>query len=291
MKNEFNSGILVAGVTRNCALTINEEIYALQNAFKSFSEIHWLIIESDSSDDTQGELTKLESQIKNFRFISLGNLQEKLPLRTERIAYCRNKYLEELETNSIYINLKWVAVVDLDGVNNNITTAAVDSSWSNDNWDACTANQSTAYYDIWALRHPIWSPNDCWDQYEFLKSHNTSRSRALNSAVYSKMITIAQNSKWIEVESAFGGLAIYKKIALLNSRYIGVKPEGKEICEHVELHRQLREKGYKIFINPQLINTGYTEHSNHIKYIPRIKKRLKSLLAAILQHLSFKEKD
>ena len=36
------------------------------------------------------------------------------------------------------------------------------SCWQYQNWDVFTANTSDIYYDIWALRHNNWSPNDCW---------------------------------------------------------------------------------------------------------------------------------
>jgi hypothetical protein len=72
---------------------------------------------------------------------------------------------------------------------------------------------------------------------------------------------------WLKVESAFGGMAIYKRNALLasNSQYIGLNQEGLEVAEHVSLHLDMTQRKYKIFINPSLINTDYTEHSIRFK--------------------------
>jgi hypothetical protein len=128
-------------------------------------------------------------------------------------------------------------------------------------WDVCTANQRGPYYDIWALRHRIWSPNDCWKQYEFLRSHNAQREVAAWAAMYSKMITIGEAEEWIPVDSAFGGLAIYRRCTLDGVRYAGLDEAGEPLCEHVWLNNQIRSSGYRIFINPKLINTADTDQA------------------------------
>ena len=79
------------------------------------------------------------------------------------------------------------------------------------------------------------------------------------------MIHIPEDSPWIEVSSAFGGLAIYKKECLLEGLYVGVTQEGLETCEHVSLHTNISQRGHKIFINPKLINTDFTENSKMYK--------------------------
>jgi len=74
------------------------------------------------------------------------------------------------------------------------------------------------------------------------------------AAVISKQIDITTDMDWIEVDSAFGGMAIYHRRALDKGQYIGIRKDGTEICEHVTLHRQIKEQGFKIFINPALMN-------------------------------------
>jgi hypothetical protein len=48
----------------------------------------------------------------------------------------------------------------------------------------------------------------------------------------------------LEVNSAFGGLGIYKTAAYLASEYSG------EDCEHVPFHARMKEKGWSVFLNP-----------------------------------------
>lgn len=263
--------ILIAGVARNCAATLENEILTLKNAFCEIFQIQWLIIESDSQDETVQRLSAVSEANSDFRYISLGALELELKKRTERLAFCRNVYLEEIRQNSLYSDLDYVVVADFDGVNTQLTKGGVLSCFVDDVWDVCTANQSGGYYDIWALRHPLWSPTDCWEQHRFL-SHfmrfGTAEelSHLSYAAVYSKMICIPAGANWVEVQSAFGGLAIYKAKIIAESNYVGVNSLGDEICEHVALNFHLTlERGYKMFINPALINIDYVDHSAHLR--------------------------
>ncbi len=137
----------------------------------------------------------------------------------------------------------------------------------------CAANQDGPYYDIWALRHKEWCPEDCWAQYNFLNQYRLDFEKNLWGSVYSKMITIAQDSEWIDVDSAFGGLAIYKKTAFDVCRYVGITEMGEEFCEHVYFHRQLKSIGAKLYINPKLINAGMTEHTIHLFFKNPLKRK------------------
>ena len=128
-----------------------------------------------------------------------------------------------------------------------------------------SANQSGRYYDVWALRHPLWSPNDCWEELEFRRRYIKFPELALAYSIRSRMIKIPKNSKWIEVDSAFGGLAIYKsELFSLDGKYSGLTSEGRKTCEHVEFHKSLTESGKRIFINPRLINARITDHSRRM---------------------------
>lgn len=258
------AALVVVGCVRNGAETVGRALDTLARATESFATVQFLVIESDSTDSTLAELARLREQRQRFEFISLGALADRIPARTERIAYCRNRYLEELRNNARYASADYVMVADLDGVNNDLKREAVATCWSGDlPWDVVTANQRDAYYDIWALRHPDWCPVDCHDQYSRLRGL-FGHPRALAIAIHSRMARLSARAAWIEVDSAFGGLAIYRRDALLAGEYSGVAG-GKAVCEHVPLHAQLRAKGYRLFINPALINAHRTDHSARIR--------------------------
>jgi hypothetical protein len=263
------SEVAVVGVARNCAKTIRKDVLRLQASLAFFGKIHFLIIESDSSDRTLSEFEYLSSRISNFRFITLGPLMSDFPLRSERVAYCRNRYISEILSGQNYKNVDYVIVADLDGINNAIDQSGFLSCWTTDTaWDVCTANQLDYYYDIWALRHPTWCPTDCWKTYEQLLPLLGSE-QALEVAVHSKMVRLERRNRMIEVCSAFGGLAVYKRHVLTSSRYTGVSDDGSTICEHVTFHAGIRSKGYKIYINPAMISAKSTDHSIHKKRLAK----------------------
>lgn len=278
----LNNKILVTGVARNCAKTIKKDYSRIATALGSFPNVQWLIIESDSSDGTVTKLKELEAMNNHFRYITLGNLYKDIPLRTERIAYCRNSYINEINTNPEYINLDYVIVADFDGINDSITETGIISCWIRQDWDVCTANQKGPYYDIWALRHPSWSPNDCWAQYKFFIDNKVNPEKSLFSAIHSRMIVISEHTNWIEVDSSFGGFAIYRKICLQGATYSGINADGGEICEHVTLHQQIKSHGYKIFINPQLINAKFTEHTKTLRPLHNSYRKAKNIIKSIL---------
>jgi hypothetical protein len=240
---------------------------------KAVGAAKWFIVESDSVDDTKARLEQLQGAVPGFRFTSLGQLQPAIPGRSDRIAHCRNRYLQEIAAETDYRDVDYVVVADLDNVNELISTEAFESCFERDDWDVCTANQRGPYYDIYALRHPVWSPGDCLAQLRLLMRGGLSEWKALFAAVYSKMIRIGEDTDWIPVTSAFGGLAVYRRQVLGSARYNGRDAAGGEICEHVPFHESL---GARIFINPQLINAGYTEHSKPLLLLPGLKQRAKS---------------
>jgi glycosyltransferase involved in cell wall biosynthesis len=275
----------VVGLARNCGNTIKEDIHSINDAVKEAKAVAWLIVESDSNDRTVEQLEKLQAELSNFQFVSLGQLTDTIPKRTDRISFCRNYYAEELRNNPLFSNVDYVVVADLDGLNSKLTKEAFESSWLRNDWDMCAANQDGPYYDIWALRHKEWCPNDCWAQYSFLNTYRLDFARNLWASVYSKMITIPKDSEWIEVESAFGGFAIYKKWMFDECRYVGISKSGEEFCEHVYFHRILKAKGAKLFINPRLINADLTEHTVGLLFRNQVKRKINSFLTKVLIRL------
>lgn len=268
--------LVVVGCVRNGAKTVRRAVETLARATAGFANVRFLIIESDSTDRTLMELERLRQQSERFEFVSLGSLAERIPARTERIAHCRNRYLEELRDNPRYSSADYVMVADLDGVNNHLRREAVETCWNATVlWDVVTANQRDAYYDIWALRHPDWCPVDCHVQYTRLRAM-FGHPRALAIAIHSRMARVSPRAAWIEVDSAFGGLAIYRRDALLAGQYSGVQG-GQSVCEHVPLHAQLRANGFRIFINPALINAHRTDHSARTRLHVRLRREIEAL--------------
>jgi hypothetical protein len=223
------------------------------------------LVESDSIDNSQQTLLEMKDIINNFNFISIEIPLKSYNFRTERLAVARNKYLAHIRDQIDPVEFPYTVIADFNSLNNKLSIESVISSWARNDWDVVSANQSARYYDIWALRHPIWSPNDCWEQHEFLKNYIRIPEIVNSYSLRSRMIKIPKNSEWIAVDSAFGGFAIYKTRLLKNNVYYeGKNHVGNMTCEHVALNQKLKELGAKIFINPALINTHYTDHSRRM---------------------------
>lgn len=264
MIHHSKANFLIVGLAKDCQASLRNNIHKINKAFSNSNSTKWLIIESDSSDNTVETLELLKKEY-NLEYLSFGMLKGKYPLRTNRIAYCRNQYLEQIRNNPLYKNIDYVVVADLDGVNTNLKPQSVEQCWNIDEkWDACFANQSAPYYDIWALRHRLWSPYDCFEHEKFLKMNGVGEFKSRFTSVYSKMIKIPKNAKPIKVNSAFGGLGIYKRMFFDEGIYEGLDKEGNEVCEHVFFHTE-RKGSKNLFIVPSLINSSYNEHSRQSK--------------------------
>ena len=159
-----------------------------------------------------------------------------------------------------YQEVDFIAMADMDGMNGLITREKIAQCWEVDEpWDVITANQLGEYYDVWALSHPYWNPMDCWEQKRKLEDILGDKV-AQNIAVGCKQSPIDPRADLIEVDSAFGGLGIYTREAFLAGRYAGTDDQagGIDVADHIPFHRDLRSKGFRIFINPALINCDKT---------------------------------
>lgn len=262
--------ILIASIARNIADTFETDYKIILNSFQDFEIIKWVIVESNSSDSSKTTLSKFELKDSIVEFHSLENSNPNIP-RTVALANARNKYLKIFEGYQKKLTIDYLVVYDMNNLNNQLTVESVRSCFARKDWAAVTANQNGPYYDIYALRHEYWNPSDCWETYDYLKILHNQKFRfvwdtALWDSVYSKMIRIKKVSDWVLVDSAFGGVAIYKSKYISGVRYKGTTSTGKPICEHVYFNRGIQKLGGKIYINPSFINFKYTDHSYRKKY-------------------------
>lgn len=254
------STILLAGPVRNVSAQIENEVEKLMASLDQFKNVLCLAVESDSSDDTLVKLDILSKKIPNFSFITVGELSKKLHKRTDRIAYCRNVIVDAVANDPDYQEVDFIAMADMDGMNGLITREKIAQCWEVDEpWDVVTANQLGEYYDTWALSHPYWNPMDCWEQKHRLEDILGHQS-ALDIAIGCKQSPIDPRADLIEVDSAFGGLGIYSRKAFISGRYAGTDDQagGIDVADHIPFHRDLRNKGFRIFINPALVNCDKT---------------------------------
>ena len=135
--------ILVTGIARDVARIIPKEINRIEKELKNIFElVSFLVIESDSKDNTTQVLYDIKSKKSNFNYKSLGNIESALPSRIERLAFCRNTYVKEIRENEIYEDINFIAIVDFDIRNNRLRLCELKKLINEDSWSAIFANQT-----------------------------------------------------------------------------------------------------------------------------------------------------
>jgi hypothetical protein len=255
--------VLVVGTVRNCSKTLTRALRVLEKELVEVGrEPEFFLVESDSNDDTVNQLKDLSSNQANFRFVSFGKLQTTIPDRIQRIAFCRNAYLEELEKLNVDEDrFPHLLVADFDEVNSRIQFPR-NGDWLFSEESVFATNQFGRYYDILALRAEGWVEEDYRVSTKRLIADGIRPLRAYLKAVSQKQMRIRSSTKAFEVQSAFGGLAIYPAKDLVGIRYVPELLSGVLYeCEHVSLAKSLRARGTKIMIAPSLRNKGSLRHT------------------------------
>jgi hypothetical protein len=288
--------ILLVGTVSNVAKSIESELKIVQDAISVFSSYEIYLVESDSKDNTVNILKKIKSAQNNFNYLTLGEIRKKYPNRVERISRCRNHYVEFIREN--YAEKQWdfIAVADLDGMNYKLSKQAILSCFKiNEVWDGLMSNQRFGYYDLYALRSKGWVESDCFTELESAKEINPyirEKSRfdlvnffcmfnhydtLRNQVIYSRMKVIKKKSALIQIESGFGGFAIYKPWIFLLHNY-SINQKVRIVSEHVSFHTSAKINNAKFFINPALINSNFNQYNlNKFKLI-RFTRELKKFL-------------
>ena len=260
MNEKFKKAVIV-GTVRNAERNVCNDVRRIIGAFENHLEVLCLVVESDSSDKTLEELDKYSKVENRFSYITLGDVAPEIPDRIERLRHCRNVYVEAIRNESRYSDADLIIVADLDGINKEINAKAVfEALHCQADWDMLGANQRAKYYDILALRHETWSPKNWLVEYDWLKGF-VGEHKAKRHSLSDRMIRIPRHSDPILVDSAFGGLSIYKRWVFDISDYSRDNPESLNEIDHVTFNRKARNHGAKIYVFPKLINANWTIHS------------------------------
>lgn len=295
------SKVLLVGTISNVSTVLEGELNRVLEALSFCDDVDIFLVESDSTDSTAEKLQYLAGINKKFSFVSLGELSLVLPNRIERLRHCRNFYIEHIRDRYSNESLDYVVVADLDGMNPKISKDGISSCFNNEiNWDACFSNQLAGYSDIYALRCAGWQDKDCFVElseknFGYISSLSSdvvfrniriafNINRIRQSVIYSKMKKIPKTAPWVKVESAFGGLGIYKAEVFFLYNYDKNEVNDVLVSEHVDLHSKLIDSN--LYINPALINANWNTYNlNKFQLIrfTRVLVRKSSKLREILK--------
>jgi len=146
-------------------------------------------------------------------------------------------------------------------------------AFKSSDWDAVFANTTGAYYDIWALRSDAMT-YDCWDLVRHFMQQGFARDVAKAVCITPYQVVLPKKPTLIPVQSAFGGLGLYRLAKTRGCRYDGLtracscthvnqfpSPCAPERCEHVAFHQDMIEKhGAKLFIHTEIQVKPALEH-------------------------------
>ncbi len=264
-----NKSLYFVGLSKNCFKTLKKNLDFLKE-FKAYSEykIYIFIIDSDSNDGTKKFCEELKKDKTIDEFIEMDNLSDKYQSRIKKLVLCRNEGLKQIKKSfkepSLFLpmdmDLDLFKFMDNDKFNNLL------EYFINNEIDALFPFSIPYYYDIFALRKKGWVNGNNVNKADVLK-----RTLILGSFFINYFYIIRKQyssnkfrNDLIDVESAFGGMAIYKitRSEILDNTYKWDHENSRKVCEH-------------IFFN-ELFNKKFILKSWHIE-TPREHKNFKSL--------------
>jgi hypothetical protein len=208
--------ILVCGVIKNGEKGFKNAKKCILNLVERFYDYRVIIHENNSSDNTKNLYMDWANSDKKLifstDFLSKDFITAYTPrigdYRCEFIARARNIVLSKALLNE-FDDFDYVLMADLDefgewdiqGIINTIENPEFE-------WDMVCANGS---YDIYPVRSPEFRLSP-----EIISYKLWLKFAPIISVLYSNRL---RNSGWYRVESAFGGIAIYKREALKGCTY------------------------------------------------------------------------
>ncbi len=260
-QNQGDKRVCIVGCARNIGQFIDKTMQKMRELKATFHpESRIIVAENDSTDDTKRILMDHAKEDKNITILNYDG-KVSMPLRTERLAFLRNELISHVNQN--YPDCDYVINADLDIITHSLDVNKVHDvlrKMENTPWDALFANSQPYYYDIWALRSSkIGCEVDCWDAVHHNPSPDANVKYVNN---YTK--PIPTDASPFLVDSAFGGLGIYRMKSIKGSKYDGVtrfctlghsdvSKCNRECCEHVAFHADMKKNGHgNLYIVPEL---------------------------------------
>ena len=268
MKKNLLGKAIFAGCVRNCERWLPKVLTNIEKYSSYFFKSHFIFIENDSTDNTKEILGKWYKN-RNCSSINMDGLKN-IPKRGLRLEAARNAYLKIIKDSNSLKKYDYLIVMDFDDVSifeiekKNILKS-IEFLNSDKSIAGVFSNQRGMYYDMWTLRHKTICPVDVWEEILDYKIKNKVTDEiAYECTLKKRKFNLDENNSPLEVDSAFGGFAIYKMDYILKNQkpYIGskIKKIDKnntikwQVCEHVQFNMGIKDLGGKLYILPYLIN-------------------------------------
>ena len=268
--------IVVVGIARDAEPHLPAVLSNMERISSLAGDCGFVVLENDSTDRTKEIILRWGACRRNFVFLNKDGLG-KVAARTVRLETARNAYVDLLRSHEVFRGFDYAVLMDMDDANVYPIDAerivdALEFLSGDERHAAVFANQIGYYYDLWALRHPTLCPGDIWEEVsDHVRLHGVSDDYAFDMKFAPRMASFPVDAQRIPVDSAFGGLGIYRLRYILENphRYLGSKEkvttsvDGRsttwriQTCEHVHFHAGIRSQGGELFIDPALVNGAY----------------------------------
>lgn len=254
-KDLKESKIIICGIARNVEKAIPATIRSIQTIGEHFGDYRVFIYENNSTDNTAKKFR--EWQARNPRvtlisenlsdedfFVQEGDVRRKI-YKTEILAKGRNLVVGKALQQE-FDDYEYILMADMDFARPWFIEGILTSFDFNEEWDAITANgimEKGDYWDWYAFRHPIIPFGPELYGPSWWSSHRKWRS----------LIQFNLSDPFFRVQSAFGGLAIYKRASVQNAFYSGVvTPDLEELMQGVIDANDERSKSFISWHQQQL---------------------------------------
>ena len=239
-----NASVVICGITRNDAETLPLAIQRIERMAACFRDHHVVVFENDSTDRTPALLGEWAGRNPNVTVLSEPSQGvQGLPSdRFERLALCRNRYVDWMNATAKGGREGYVIVLDFD-LRGGWSLDGIASTFAENDWDAVGSNSlgyhnlRRTYYDMAALRPRTVLRETWWHR------------------LVGEAWQLRRGTPMIPVESAFGGLGVYRREVFRSRRYSG-RFHGAPACEHLSLNPDGR---LRAFLNPSQITVVGTQ--------------------------------
>ena len=214
---------MICGIGKNVAKASKNTIASIEALGEKFIDYKVIIYENNSTDQTKSLYAAWAKNNPRVIFISENLSQSqfkkkskmKVIHRIEKIAYARNKVLEKIK-ESQFSDFSYVIWADLDFLEPwSVDEIVATINHPEKEFDAVFANGA---YDLFALRSEKFPIG-----FELIGTQFFQ-----NIGKMKDLLNISENQSWMKVYSAFGGLGIYKRKALLDVWYSAIVTKDLE---------------------------------------------------------------
>jgi len=230
--------VIICGLAKDDADILPLTIARIEKTGSLFQDYRVIVYENDSQDSTPDLLNKWAAANPKVKIIteSIAGTPLMQLSRTGKLAYFRNRYLQLIKESGEYGDYDFVIVADMD-LKGGWSNDGIATSFARSDWDVIAANSigyhnlRKTYYDTFALLPKT-----------ILKTNWLYK-------IIGEGWQLRRGDPLIKIQSGFGGLAVYRKAAILYRQYSGIV-NGEILCEHISLNADNR---LRYFLNPSQI--------------------------------------